>query len=336
MRTSRAGQVLVGVVLLMLVLLIIVPAVVQWVQQEARMSVKDRKTATAFNLAEAAVDRGYWKAKSSTGTIADALSGDAIAGYSFDTTYRDVAGGSYRVYMTSAANKSITIIGEGRDDSTKEVRSLSVVFQNRTIYSPLLAQGNINYLRGVGIFWGPIMSQGNITLDNTTAQWYFPLKYARANVIGTAGNPRDKTWPLPPNTDSTEWWANYPYVPELPILDFATLRSSAAATHTLNVYGCKNGTYYTSPTTGNNVAGAAPWDARSSCGDGSPHYTAASAGACYGASCHFGNSWNHTLSAKNQPNTDYVWYWDGDVTFSGAGNTPSYMGGGPDWDAGIR
>ena len=79
-RRPRRGQILVGAILLMLMLLIMVPAMVQWVQQESRLSVKDRKATTAFNLAETAVDRGYWKAKSSTGTIAQTMAGMSLAG----------------------------------------------------------------------------------------------------------------------------------------------------------------------------------------------------------------------------------------------------------------
>ncbi len=326
---NRRGQILVVVLVLMAVLLVIVPTLVKWLQHNSKMSVKDRKATTAFNLAETAVDRGYWKAKSSTGTIAMALASTVITGYNFDTTYNDVTGGTYRVRISSANNKSITIVGEGRDSSTNEVRALSAVFQNRTIYSPLLAQGNINYSKGVSIFWGPIMSQGNITLDATTAQWYFPRKFARGNVLGTAANPRNTTWPLPPNTDNGEWWANYPNVPELPILDFASLRASAAASNTLNVYGCKNSTRYTTPATGLNVAGAATWDTRTACGTGAPHYSG-TGGACFGSSCHFGDSWDHPKSPQNQPNTDYVWYWDGDVIFSSGAVTDSLQ------DIGLR
>lgn len=315
---GSGGQVLAGVVLLMLLLVTMVPTVVLWMQHEARLTVKSRKTTTALNLAQTAVDRGYWKAKSSTGTIAQALSGQSIAGYAFDKTYTDVPGGTYRISITSTSNASITIIGEGRDSSTKETRSLSVVFQNRTIYSPLLAQGNVTYTKGMCLYWGPLMSQGSVTLDNTTSQWYFPRKFARASVVGTASNPRDTTWPLPPNTDNVEWWANYPYVPELPILDFATLRSSAAATQTLNVYGCKNSTTHTDAVTGLTVAGRAPWDGSGSCASTPPHNT------------HFGNSYNHPRGTGNDQ-TPYVWYWDGDVTLTGPGANPN-----AGLDAGLR
>ena len=98
------GQILVTTLLLMLLLLAIVPAVVQWVQSEARASVKNQKSTAALNLAEAAVNRGYWKAKSSTGTFAEMSAGTPFPGYQFDKNYGDIPGGEYRILITSAAN----------------------------------------------------------------------------------------------------------------------------------------------------------------------------------------------------------------------------------------
>jgi hypothetical protein len=143
------------------------------------------------------------------------------------------------------------------------------------------------------------MTQGNITLtDDFVANWYFPRKYAQGVVTGTAANPRDTNGLTPPNTDSVEWWSDYQYVPDLPVLDFAALRSSAAATGTLNVYGCRN----SSP--------RGTWDGRSSCGN----ITDAA-----GHAHHFCASYNYPLlGAKASPAANsYVWYYDGDLILGG-------------------
>lgn len=300
MKNSK-GQILAGAVLLLTVLLILVPAVIYWVQNESHWGVSEEQTTTAFDLADAAVQRGYWEVHSSTITCAEALAGQTIAGYNFDTTYTDMPGGSYRIKISSSGTNLITVIGEGRDSRKKQVRAIQGVFENETVYSPLMAQGMISWGKGLGVYWGPIMSQGNLQLTSDyVANWYFPQLYAKGDVIGTTNNPRDTNWPLPPSTDGLTWWANYQYVPPLPVLDFAELRSSAAATNTLNVYGCKDST-----PVGN-------WDLRSSCTSSGNHNT------------HFGDSYNYKLGAKNQPNNSYVWYWDGDLTLSGAycGNSP--------------
>lgn len=294
MKPSTRGQILPVVIILLTVVVTIVYGLVAWMQHDSKISVKQQKSTDAINLAEAGIDRGTWKLQSSTSTWFAAAAGTVIPGYNFDSTYSDVPGGTYRIRFSSAANNQVMIWAEGRDSQAKETRSIQLVVQNQTIYSALMSGGNINWARGLGIYWGPIVSQGNITLqDDFVAALYFPRKYAKGTVLGTAANPRDVNSLTPPNTDNVEWWSEYSGVPNIPVLDFAALRSSAAATGTLNVYGCKN----SAPVGG--------WDIRASCASGGSHNT------------HFGNSWNHPKSARFFPNNDTVWYWDGDVTLSG-------------------
>ncbi len=309
MRDKSKGFALPIVLAILLVFMVLLPAIVMFTQQDTKMSVKTIKTSLAFNLAEAGIDRGMWKLKSSSSTFAAALNGTAVTGYNFDSTYTDVPGGKYRIKFSSGpASKQVTIWAEGRDTAGNQTRSIKEVVQNQTIYSALMAGGNISWAKGLCVYWGPIMSQGDLTLaDDSVAGWYFPLKYAKGTVIGTATNPRDTNSLTPPNTDNTEWWSEYDGVPDVPVLDFAALRSSAAATGTLNVYGCRS----TQGGAGTNNSATA-WDTRASCSSAGAHAT------------HFGNSWCHPKSARNTPSTNYVWYWDGDVTLSGAwcGSSP--------------
>ncbi len=229
------GQVLAGVIMLMLVILIMVPALVQWVQIDAKASVKNQKTTTAFNLAEAAVERGMWKLKSSTSTFAQVQNGGAgLTGYSFDTTYTDVSG-SYRISLTSTTylgSAAVTVWGEGRDTSKGERRSVQAVYQNLSIPGAIISAGNLNDLSGSSVHRGPIMSLGNI---NSYAAATYPRKLAKQVVL-----PFDANGLTPPNTDNQMWWSGYD-VPELPIFDFTALRSSATNTGTLNCNGTTNG-----------------------------------------------------------------------------------------------
>lgn len=301
MNKTSKGFALPAVLAIMLVFMVLLPALVMWIQQDTKMAVKTQKTNFALNLAEAGVDRGMWKLKSSSSTFAQAYAGTVITGYNFDTTYSDIAGGTYRIKFSSGpAAKQVTIWAEGRDSANNQTRSIKEVVQNQTIYSPLMASGGTSWAKGLLIFWGPIISQGNITIqDDVVGGIYYPQKYAQGTVIGTAANPRDTNGLAPPNTDNVEWWSEYS-VPDVPVLDFAALRSSAAATGTLNVYGCRS----TQGGAGTNNSSTA-WDTRSSCTSAGAHAT------------HFGNPWCHPKSARNQPNNSYVWYWDGDVTLSG-------------------
>ena len=309
-RKNSSGQVLAGVVMVMMVLLIIVPAVVTWVQMESRASVKDQKSSLAFNLAEAAVDRGMWKLKSTTSTWANAAAGITLAGYNFDATYTDVPGGSYRVTFSTAANGRVQVWGEGRDANRKETRSIQATFANASLAGGLLAQGALTY---AGVFenhWGPVMSQSNIAITATAATKFYPRKLSKQVVTGTAGNPRDTNGLTAPNTNNLEWWSNYS-VPKLPLLDFATMRASAAATGTLNYY---NGTL-----TSHTLTGYASWQPGGTNAT-NIHYLNATNKKCNGYlttdnhSRHFYDSLHHPNANQN-----LVWYWDNDVTFTGNG-----------------
>ena len=279
---GRRGQILAGVVLLIMVLLVIVPAMVAWVRQDVRMAVKDKKTTSAFNLAEAGLDRAYWKLKSSTSTWADAREGVVLAGYAFDQVYTDVSGGAYRISVTSGPlADQVTVIAEGRDDGRQEKRAVRAVFTNMTIPGAIISGAGINFTGSSIAHWGPVMAMNNIALSGTAALRYYPRKLSKQAVTGTGGNPRDANGLTPPNTDNLEWWSGYE-VPELPVFDFAALRSSAAASGTLNCNGTITGPSGTLP-----------------CGS-----------SC--TNCSVTNIYRDTRRSGG-----HVWYWDNNATWSG-------------------
>jgi len=293
---NNKGQLLVAVLLAVAILGIFLPAVVLWVRQEAQWSVKEQQSTIAFNLADAGIERGMWKLKSSTYTWTMASEGGVITGYNFDTVYTDIPGGKYRIKFSSGPLvRSVTILSEGKDDKTGQVRAIRAVYQNQNIPGAVISKGVITWANAFSAHWGPIMSHNNINItDANAAQDYFPRKFSKQVVYcNQKGYERDSNGLNPPNTDGIEWWSDYP-VPDLPELDFAALRSSAQATGTLNVYGCKK--------TG------ASWDKRSSCSTSGDH------------SKHFGNTYNYPNARKQ-----YVFYWDDDVIL--AGGTGSYGSG---------
>jgi hypothetical protein len=304
---DRRGQIVPIVLGALVVVVMVVLGLVSWLQNDTNWTVKQEKTTDAINFAEAGIDRGAWKLQSATTTWTAAAAGTVIPGYNFDTTYTDIPGGTYRIKFTSGTlpngMATVTITAEGRDNTKKEIRAVQAVEENLVIYSPMMAGGNVTWAPGFGLFWGPIMAHGNITLNSAVAQWYFPRKYATGDVIGTAQYPRDTTYPAPPNTDNVEWWANYSGVPSVPILDFAALKSSAQATGTYDIYGCAN----------SNPKGT--WDLNASC-------------SCTAPNCptyndhnhHFGNSTNY-IKTYLDPTKSYVWYWDQDLTLTGQFNS---------------
>ncbi|MBN1823759.1 MAG: hypothetical protein JW803_05515 [Endomicrobiales bacterium] len=299
MKKKEKGQILIVVLIGLVLMGIFIPALVNYIQQEARWTVKERKSSLAFHLAESGIDRGIWKIKESTSTwAAVAVNGTAIPNYSFDKTYRDVEGGVYRIRFSSGPDTNeATIIAEGKDASSQEVRAIRCVVQNQAFPGAMLTGGAITYSNAFDIHWGAIMAQGNIDIQTgVAAQDYYPRKYsAQVVTCNSKGYERDTTGLNPPNTDGIEWWSDYP-VPDLPVLDFVSLRKSAEDSGTLNIYGCnyKSGkkTIYNAPWTSNLCSGIKS--------------------AVYSHDKHFLNPWKHGSALKN-----YVWYWDGDVELIG-------------------
>lgn len=234
----KKGFLLVGVLFAFLFLMIVVPVMVKWVQNDTRLAVKDQKSSMAFSLAEAAVDRGYWKIKGSTSTFNQASIGGTILGYNFDAVYTDISGGKYRIKISSGPGEDqITILGEGRDLQNKETRSIKAVYLNTTVPGAILSGGNLSADSASVVHWGPIMARGNMSFTGTIPD--YPRKLARGTVFG-----RDPTGDTnPPNNDSNGDWQSAYNVPELPVFDFETLRSSAAATHTQDCQNVRTVTY---------------------------------------------------------------------------------------------
>ena len=308
-RSARqSGQILAGVVMVILLLMVVVPAMVRWVQNEAKLSVKDQQSTGAFNLAEAAIERGVWALKASTGSWARARDGEVTAGYDFDVTYRDIPGGSYRIRFSTASGGRVQIDGEGRDALNKETRAIRALYANRALPGPMLTSGIMTYSGAFECHWGPVMAQNNITISGNAATEYFPRKFSKQVVQGTAGQPRDTNGLTAPNTDGVEWWSDYA-VPALPTLDFATMRTSAAANGTLNYY---NGWASSHTLTGYST----PLANHGSC-------CKAGSAAAHPAphSDHFFDSNHHPLSKAN-----LIWYWDGNLTLTGNNGNCHRMG----------
>lgn len=239
MKSKSAGFALVGAIALSMSLLILVTAMVYWVQQESRVSVKQKKSTTAFHLAEAAVDRSRWKLQESNTVWQDTGNGIYPTGYKFDKKYTDLVGGQYSISISStASNKDRRIvIGVGRDDSTKEVRRIYAEFEREGLNSTIYSGGEVD-IDGASteVHWGPIKAQEEI--DYSTKR--FPRLYARLRI--TPEPPYCNSTSCPAKTDNVQYWAFYD-VPPRPVIDFDALKSSAQA----------NGTYFNTPQDWNNA-----------------------------------------------------------------------------------
>ena len=279
--------VLIGMVLLSL----FIPAMVSFVNNEMRWTTGERKSTIAFHLAEAGIDRGIWKLKESTGTFNNGAFGIPITYYNFDKAFDDIEDGLYRIRFASGpAAMQVTIYAEGKEISSGKIRAIKCIVENQTVPGAIISGGSLSWQNDFEVHWGPIMAQDNITMTATAAKVYSPRKYSRQVVSGSASNPRDKNGLTPPNTDGIEWWSDYD-VPDLPVFNFTEMRNAAAATNTLNAYGCSKG------------AGSSwtSWKCNSN------YPTTKSHGI------HIANLDRHPLSKLG-----YTWYWDGDVVLTGS------------------
>lgn len=201
---NEKGQVIIIILGAMILFLIFIPALVYYVQQEAKWTEKQRMTSAAFHLAEAGIDRGYWKLKEKSEYWDQLSQGKPISNYNFDLAYEDVPStgsplGKYTIQITThPTNKKWRIIRAiGLDASTREKRAIELILERQGADSSLYSENTISLSGNAVVHWGPMRSEQNIT---ATAD-YFPRKISKQQVVGR---------PLNPNPDpDEEYWHYY-------------------------------------------------------------------------------------------------------------------------------
>lgn len=235
---GRQGQTLVVAILLAAVALILVPLLVMRVQNEAKWTLKQARSGTAYHLAEAGQDRAVFLLVQSTSHWAAAIAGTPIAGYDGGTQYSDVAGGLYTVKISSGPLAyQATVLTKGRDLSTKEARTVKAIYSGAALLSGWISRGSVDYQSSFTVFWGQVTSYTSIIQPASPP--YHPLKVSKGAVT-----PWDSS-AAPPNTDSSKNYSAYDAsLTDPPVPDFAYYRTKAKATTAPNpalVGGGSNG-----------------------------------------------------------------------------------------------
>ncbi|PKM98539.1 MAG: hypothetical protein CVU79_02620 [Elusimicrobia bacterium HGW-Elusimicrobia-3] len=239
----RAGQMAISMVIsILLFLMLMFPVMDLFVQNEGRWSVKEKKSTTAFHLAEAGVDRARWKLLESddmwimTGT-------GTIAGYNFDQVYSAESGGTYTIQITShPVDADMRVVESvGRDRTGAQLRRIRAVLRNDNAAD--FATRAANMVSNTGgndhIEWGPVISGNSIDATGRT----FPRYYSAGHVTPQDGGSTSAS------TDNVYWWSYYE-IPQFPKIKFSTYLSSAQASDLAlggAPNGCGNGnssTYY--------------------------------------------------------------------------------------------
>lgn len=228
MNTKRRGQILIGVIVVMIILAIIIPAMVLYIQNEARWSVKQQQNMTAFQLAEAGVDRGYRKISESTTTWADGQAGVFPSGYAFNTSYSDLSGGCYAISISSGPEaEQVTIIAVSSESKKKEGRAISAVYANSPMgETAVRGQASVAVSgSNTQVHWGAIVTPQSLTVNGRTS----PQMFSAGSID------LDTNSSTPPNCDQPNCWQWHSYetnIPATPDIDLGFYESSATTTST--------------------------------------------------------------------------------------------------------
>lgn len=211
-----------GVILLLVVMSILVPAMVLLVQREAKWSVKNQDDMAAFHQAESGIEKGYRALTLSTGTwYALIEDGTGIDRFLWDYRFTDVDGGHYVVGISSGPEeRQATVVAIGRDSRGRNTRGLKAIFAQNTLGDiAIQAMDGVQVAGGVQVEWGAIVSPDYLDAGGRTYPQFW----------SAAGTSFDND-PNPENCDSPnccQWFSFNPDVPSDPGIDLAFYRSSA-------------------------------------------------------------------------------------------------------------
>ncbi|OGR81860.1 MAG: hypothetical protein A3J74_09295 [Elusimicrobia bacterium RIFCSPHIGHO2_02_FULL_57_9] len=219
---------LAGVVMIMLILMIFIPTMVLYVQNESRWSVKYHQNTTAFQLAEAGIDRGYRKISESTTTWANGQAGIFPSGYGFNASYGDLYGGCYAISITSGPDEEqVTILAIGKEKKEKEVRAIQAVYDNSTVGDTAIRGQSGVTISGSNtqVHWGAIVSPKSVAMNGRT----FPQVWSAGSID------LDANGSTPPNCDSPnclQWHSYDPNIPADPGIDTSAFLNAAISSGT--------------------------------------------------------------------------------------------------------
>ncbi|MFC2061799.1 hypothetical protein ACFLUV_04735 [Elusimicrobiota bacterium] len=198
---NNSGQSLAFALIILTVLLTFIPSLVNMLKWETQLSLDHKSGTIAFHLAEAAIERGLWKLRTSRDEWDSVEEGTLSSDYTGGKEFTDIEGGTYKIIITTTTEENERkIVGLGRDSATEDLKAIEVIVEfvgnESALFSPTLVMSG-----AVAVHWGPIMATGNLTCTGDS----FPRKYAVGDIIGRT----------PPDTDDTEYWAHFP-VPDPP------------------------------------------------------------------------------------------------------------------------
>jgi hypothetical protein len=206
---------------LLLLVVVVLPLVIQLLQNESKQSVKRQKSTVAFQMAEAAVAKGVAKLTETRKNFTDAIAGIPLSDYNDDRAFADIPGGKYKIKITSGSVPgNVFILGKGMDSSSSEIRSIVAEYSAGDPDSPALIfnQGQTSGSSWIIPEWGSLKSYNNL-------MYFVEYSYPRLKGAGyITGRDID---PTPPNTDNIHYWAYQPDLGSPPVPDLAYYKQKA-------------------------------------------------------------------------------------------------------------
>ncbi|PIV52259.1 MAG: hypothetical protein COS17_10090 [Elusimicrobia bacterium CG02_land_8_20_14_3_00_37_13] len=229
---NNKGIALAMVILILLVGMIFISTLVINLTQDSRATIKQKRSMTAFHLAEAGADRAIYKLKSLEQYWNMASSGTPITGYNADIIHTDIEGGSYMMKVfpgtSTETTTEVVVIASGMDDMNKEVRTILVILQKDKGIPASISAPGVTLGGNADVHWGPMYSRGDLALSGSVSGNLYPRKWASGSITPRdtnassepnegVGNPGFVQ--LPGTTWEPGWWEWKSYDPNVPEYD---------------------------------------------------------------------------------------------------------------------
>ena len=203
--SNTKGQAIIIVIAILIVFSLLIPFNIFMVQNESRWTIKEKRSTTAFHLAEAGLDRGYWKLKEKSSYWTDIIKGTPIPGYNFDVVYDDIPSsgsasiGYYTIKITTGDESGeVKIYSIAKDKTNNETRALEAIYNITNAQNAMTISGILSYQPNLEVNWGPIVCYES--MDTTPAN-RFPRHICKGSIKGWDEDPNN------PNTDDKSYAA---------------------------------------------------------------------------------------------------------------------------------
>lgn len=228
---KQSGNLLLGVVIIILLVAIGLPPILQWIWQESKMTVKSAKSMRSLTLAEQCQEDLLDRMNKDLVFWNSCLNGNVPAGYRNDVVTTDVSGGTYKINLATGPEPGQVTAWVSARFAT-EGATLKAVFSQRYVEQPVEAPGTWWWddipAATPYIHWGPLRGDHWAMASVTHLARHYP----RLITWGRLG------WPVPvdnnpaaPNTDGLSWWAfdasANPFISGGPLIDTGYYREKA-------------------------------------------------------------------------------------------------------------